>query len=292
MDIRFLGWAAVASMVGLALLGPGAATVGAANVVPGNNGTVKVDGNAFTNGGPDNDPHLGCTFYVEWFSFDSAVTSTVTFTIQPPSGQFDVLLTDQFTLSDNGQQGAGHAFDGQKLYDLGGLLSSYFYQPEQGYHVELTIDTPHSNGADNKHKVFWVTGCGVTTSTSTTSTGTTSTGTTSTGTTSTGTTSTGTTSTGTTSTGTTSTGTTSTGTTSTSTSTTTSPTGAVSAATGAPSGGVQGVTGTPKVTPPSTNTMDGTPAGNTDGYRIILLGLAVLLATVLLTQPRSVRSRD
>jgi len=52
---------------------------------------------------------------------------------------------------------------------------------------------------------------------------------------------------------------------------------------------VAGATGTPNVTPPSTSTLDATPAGTADGYRIILIGLAFLLALVLLLQPRTRR---
>ncbi len=31
--------------------------------------------------------------------------------------------------------------------------------PQQGYHVKLTIHAPGSQGADTKHKVFWVEPC-------------------------------------------------------------------------------------------------------------------------------------
>jgi hypothetical protein len=34
-------------------------------------------------------------------------------------------------------------------------------QPQQGFHVKLTINAEGSQGADVKHKVFWVTGCDV-----------------------------------------------------------------------------------------------------------------------------------
>ncbi|HEY1117463.1 MAG TPA: hypothetical protein VGE43_07140, partial [Acidimicrobiales bacterium] len=37
---------------------------------PGNNGTVKIAGPGDEVGHPSNNPHPGCTFYVEWFGFD------------------------------------------------------------------------------------------------------------------------------------------------------------------------------------------------------------------------------
>src|SRR5207249_3184052 len=39
------------------------------------------------------------------------------------------------------------------------LVGHYDPQPQQGYHVKLTINTDGAQGADVKHKVFWVDGC-------------------------------------------------------------------------------------------------------------------------------------
>ena len=36
---------------------------------PGNNGTVKVDGVVFDDH-PDNEPHVGCVFQIDWYGFD------------------------------------------------------------------------------------------------------------------------------------------------------------------------------------------------------------------------------
>jgi hypothetical protein len=124
-----------------------------------------------------------------------------------------------------------------------------------------------------------------TTTTGTTTTGTTTTGTETTGTTTTGTTTTGTTTTGTTTTGTTTTGTTTTGTTTTGTSSAFS--GDVEGATATPklSGGVDAATGRPRVTPPPTDTLPTSGTPNGDSWRLVLMGLAALLATVLLLTP-------
>ena len=63
-----------------------------------------------------------------------------------------------------------------------------------------------------------------------------------------------------------------------------------------PTGAVGGARGTPKVTLPPTDTVDGVapsaPAG--DGWRVILLGMAALLATSLVLTPArlAVRKAD
>jgi hypothetical protein len=57
------------------------------------------------------------------------------------------------------------------------LLQPFEPHPQQGWHVRLTINADGSQGADVKHKVFWVSGCETppTTATSTTEAPTTST---------------------------------------------------------------------------------------------------------------------
>lgn len=112
---------------------------------PGNNGTVKigeldVDGNA-------NDPHVACRFELRFFNFDEGQTATITFSIHPPSGQGDVLvsLTNQVI---GGQDPVVIPFDGQTF----GLFE-FDRHPNQGFHVKLDIDV---NGAGQKHKVFWL----------------------------------------------------------------------------------------------------------------------------------------
>jgi hypothetical protein len=58
------------------------------------------------------------------------------------------------------------------------------------------------------------------------------------------------------------------------------------------SGEVLGVEGTPNVTLPPTSTLDAaTSTGSPDALRIVLLGLAVLLASILLLQPKGASSR-
>jgi hypothetical protein len=62
--------------------------------------------------------------------------------------------------------------DASETYDLTTVLQGFEPHPQQGWHVKLTVNNDGSQGADVKHKVFWVSGCETppTTSTSTTST--------------------------------------------------------------------------------------------------------------------------
>ncbi len=135
----------------------------------GNNGTVKLAGFGGTNGPghssgdgstpkhPSNDPHLPCTFSVEWFGFDSAVTSDVTFEQHAPtrggSPHHDAVQLDADSHSGGGST-AG--YDGVETYDLDFEGDPH---PVHGYHVKLTTETPYSQGSDRKHKVFWVEPC-------------------------------------------------------------------------------------------------------------------------------------
>ena len=122
------------------------------------------------------------------------------------------------------------------------------------------------------------------TETDTSSTATETTDTTETETTSTGT-ETDTSSTATETTDTTETETTSTGTESETSSTTTETTDVVTTTTS--TGQELGVVGTPGVTPPPTDAASvSAPAGTDNGFRMVLLGLAMILAVVLLLQPK------
>lgn len=125
---------------------------------PGNNGTVKIDGVPFDSHN-ENEPHVGCTFDVRWYNFEANVSSAVTFEAQPTTGSA-VLLLDTMLLDADDAGGASEAGrDGVRLCDLTSRLAGYSPQPQQGYHVRLTIETTGSRGADTKHNTFWVGPC-------------------------------------------------------------------------------------------------------------------------------------
>ena len=136
----------------------------------GNEGTVKINSTVFGNGPghsggsggtpgtPSNDPHIPCSFDIEWFQFQGGETSTVTFelwsptktgrTMTPSGAQPGVLLAAPGENGWNATQNYTLAFTGPA-------------HPVHGYHVKITVNTPDDKpgNADVKHKVFWVEGC-------------------------------------------------------------------------------------------------------------------------------------
>ncbi len=129
---------------------------------PGNNGTIKIDREAFDDA-PNNEPHVGCTFQVDFYGYDAgALDADVTFTAHPPTlrdGTDQTLLTDTVFIGEDDNSGGGSeaGLDASATYTLD--LTGITPQPQQGVHVKLTINADGSQGADVKHKVFWVTGC-------------------------------------------------------------------------------------------------------------------------------------
>jgi cell division septation protein DedD len=172
----------VAAVTGIVLAAVfGGAGVSSAQNPPGNNGTIKVDGVPFDND-PDNEPHVDCVFQVDFYGYDEGdLFADVTFAVQPPTGDFEDILTDEVFIGEDDNSGGGSeaGLDASVTYDLTDVLQGFEQHPQQGWHVKLTINADGSQGADVKHKVFWVSGCEMppttTTSTSTTSTSTTST---------------------------------------------------------------------------------------------------------------------
>jgi hypothetical protein len=127
---------------------------------PGNNGTVKVDGVPFdaTNG---NEPHVGCFFQIDFYGFDQGpFNATSTFELVPPTAG-GVLLTDT-TFIGGGPAGGGNVLDASLTEDLSSSIAGLGVspQPDQGFHVRLTVHADGSIGANTKHKTFWVQGCG------------------------------------------------------------------------------------------------------------------------------------
>lgn len=144
---------------------------------PGNNGTVKIDGLAFDDH-PNNEPHVGCVFQVDFYGFDEGdLFADVHFSVQPPTGKFVAILDDVVFIGEDSNAGGGSeaGLDASVTYDLGAVLAGYEPHPQQGWHVKLTVNAEGSIGADTKHKVFWVEGCDPPTTTTTAPTTTTST---------------------------------------------------------------------------------------------------------------------
>jgi hypothetical protein len=149
-------FAAVLALIAVASL---ANLASAAPNPPGNNGTIKIDDTPFDDA-PDNEPHVGCVFQVDFYGYDEGdLDATVTFESHPPTGPVRVLLTDTVFIGEDDNSGGGSqaGLDASETYTLdpGGIEP----HPNQGFHVKLTVNAEGSQGADVKHKVFWVTGC-------------------------------------------------------------------------------------------------------------------------------------
>ena len=130
--------------------------------VPGNNGTVKIEDVEDYDGTPNNVPHVGCDFQVEWFGFDEGgdIVSDVEFLAHAPTGGQGPApyAPESVDVGADGQSGAGteSGWDGAQPYSLEFTGDPH---PKQGYHVKLTTTTEYSQGSDVKHKVFWVDSC-------------------------------------------------------------------------------------------------------------------------------------
>jgi hypothetical protein len=125
---------------------------------PGNNGTIKIDAIEF-DAHPDNQPHVGCVFQVDFYGFDEGdLFADVTFESHPPTGPVVTLLTDTVDIGEDGNSGANEGgLDASETYTLD--FTGIEPHPKQGFHVKLTINADGSQGADEKHKVFWVKDC-------------------------------------------------------------------------------------------------------------------------------------
>jgi hypothetical protein len=167
-----IGGVALAAVIGAA--GP----AGAQADPPGDNGTVKIDGVEF-DALPDNQPHVGCEFQVDFYGFDKGedLFADVTFEAIEPTGQVEPLLTDTVFIGEDDDSGGGSeaGLDASETYDLTDALQGIEPHPEQGWHVKLTVNADGSIGADTKFKVFWVSGCEAPPTTSTSSSTTSST---------------------------------------------------------------------------------------------------------------------
>jgi hypothetical protein len=167
---KLLAILVAAALVGLVTLLSGLAS--AAPNPPGNNGTIKIDDLPFDDA-PDNEPHVGCIFQVDFYGYDEGdLDADVTFESHPPTGPVRVLLTDTVFIGEDDNAGGGSeaGLDASETYTLD--FTGIEPHPNQGFHVKLTINAEGSQGADVKHKVFWSTGCvpGPTTTTTSTTT--------------------------------------------------------------------------------------------------------------------------
>ncbi|MFF0346047.1 hypothetical protein [Kribbella sp. NPDC004875] len=129
----------------------------------GNNGTIKIEGVELQSNQPDNNPHQGCAFTVEFYNYDKndSYKATVTFEDQKPTADagLEVVSGNLTPFIGEDAAGGGTDLDAREQYTLKFTGQPH---PKQGYHVKLTVNAPGSIGNDVKHKVFWVEGCDAT----------------------------------------------------------------------------------------------------------------------------------
>jgi hypothetical protein len=136
-------------------------TMTASAVPPGNNGTVKMDGIQLDNA-PNNEPHIGCYFEVDFYGYDEGdLEATASLVLHPPTGGTGLALVRTVDIGEDAA-GGGTDHDASILFQTSDLRpwivanGSPTPHPIQGFHVKLTVNAEGSDGADVKHKVFWI----------------------------------------------------------------------------------------------------------------------------------------
>jgi hypothetical protein len=127
---------------------------------PGNNGTVKIEG-VDIDSIPDNNPHQGCIFTIEFRGYDKGANFMATYSLdaQPPSGK-DINITSGSVFIGEDPAGGANDLDATVVINLDQFpLNNLIEHPQQGFHLKLTVHADGSKGNDTKHKVFWVEGC-------------------------------------------------------------------------------------------------------------------------------------
>jgi len=159
----------VASLVvaGLVAAGPASASKGGSSgAPPGNNATIKINNVPVDN--VDNEPHITCPFRLSLYNFDSGSgvsnAAVVTFVAQPPSGQNVVLPP---SVGDSAFAFPGPNTFQDYSFDPVATLGQLVKQPQQGYHVKVTVKVTSTvpkgksgksgTKVTTKHKVFWLT---------------------------------------------------------------------------------------------------------------------------------------
>ena len=139
-----------AAAVGVAVATAGtmlmAGPASAAPNPPGNNGTIKIDDIAFDDP-PNNEPHVGCTFQVDFYGYDEGdlnAASPSRPTRRPAAAP--VLLTDTVFIGEDDNSGGGceAGLDASETYTLD--FTGIEPAPVQGFHVKLTINADGSPG--------------------------------------------------------------------------------------------------------------------------------------------------
>jgi hypothetical protein len=152
--VAVVAWLSTSVIAGTAFA---AAAHGSRNAPPGNNGTIKIDTAVFS--GNRNHPHVGCEFFVNFFGYDGG-TQQATLSFEPWAPTRGGVVAQRETSWSVPARTAGNQLDHRYgPVNLSAALAGITPHPRQGYHVKLTVHVTGSQGADVKHKVFWIEPC-------------------------------------------------------------------------------------------------------------------------------------
>jgi hypothetical protein len=126
------------------------------HVPAGNKGSMKVRPVGTPAAPPRNYAHLPCVVQVDFYGVphSSATVTAVSHAPTGPTGQ--TLLTQTLTFSQSSPNPPGNELVGSTTLDFTGVLDGLTYHAQQGYHVKLTAEIDGPQGANVKHKVFWI----------------------------------------------------------------------------------------------------------------------------------------
>ena len=142
----------VAAVVALMAFGLVGGPVSASNP-----GTVKIDGIPFDQV-PNNEPHPGCLFQLQFFGFPTGTQVSYKFAVYPPTsntnGPGTLIVPPGVVSATLPAQGAKklNLDTGAISLQQGLANAGVTAHPIQGFHVKLTVNTP----GGKKYKVFWV----------------------------------------------------------------------------------------------------------------------------------------
>lgn len=115
----------------------------------GNHGTIKVHDDEVTDPGPNNEPHVSCSFWIEGFNMHGSEGDLV-FYAWPPTGDKSEIVPTGDTEWSGAANGDGYHF-----------VAGPFELPPGHYRVEAYSDAGHPGGHGHfsKTKTFWVDPC-------------------------------------------------------------------------------------------------------------------------------------
>jgi hypothetical protein len=132
------------------------------NADKANRGVLKIQDLVGNKETPDNDPHVGCRFQIEFRGFDKDEVAKWTLSAQPPSGDKDLVITSgEVQVGEDDASGGATDLDAIVKLDLSQLdISGLEEHKIQGFHLRAEAEVIGQKGGPGvKSKVFWATSC-------------------------------------------------------------------------------------------------------------------------------------